>query len=115
MSTSEWRLPIGASPISGGVRFRVWAPAAERVEVVVYGPSAETLHALEPEAGGYFSGEAPDLGAGVRYRYRLDGRQAFPTRLRAGSPKGSTAPPPWSIPPLSRGATPAGPASRWRR
>jgi maltooligosyltrehalose trehalohydrolase len=64
-------LERGASPGPEGVRFRVWAPRAERVEVVVAdGPE---VRPLEPSSGGVFEGLVEGLSAGCDYRYRLDG------------------------------------------
>jgi maltooligosyltrehalose trehalohydrolase len=61
--------PIGAEYVGGGLTsFRVWAPAVERVEVVLAGGPAVALNA---EEGGYFSGTAR-AAAGARYGFRLD-------------------------------------------
>ena len=61
------RLPVGAEVIpAGGVHFRVWAPIATGVEVVLEGgPGAPDRIALTPESDGYFAGEAADAGAGT--------------------------------------------------
>ncbi len=68
------RLPIGAEPQGGGgVHFRVWAPAARRVEVVHETLNGSQLVALVPEANGYHSGVVQGAAAGTRYRFRLDG------------------------------------------
>src|SRR5688572_20573263 len=63
------RLPIGAEVVPGGVHFRVWAPKASRVAVVV----DDAEHELVAEADHYFAGLVPGLQAGARYRFRLDG------------------------------------------
>ena len=73
------RLPVGAEVVRGGadptpdgVHFRVWAPAARAVDVVLEGPSQSGTFALEPEgASGYFSGLVRHAHAGLLYRYRL--------------------------------------------
>jgi maltooligosyltrehalose trehalohydrolase len=67
------RLPVGAETVSGGgVHFRVWAPAARRVEVVLEaGPGAPAAIELEAEAKGYFSGLASEAGPATLYRFRL--------------------------------------------
>ena len=84
------RLPVGAEvQPGGGVHFRVWAPRRKRVEVVI---GSKTL-ALARESGGYFSGLAAEAGAGTRYRYRLDGGDAFPdpaSRYQPEGPHGSS-------------------------
>ena len=84
------RLPVGAEVIERGVHFRVWAPDRRRVAVVVedgHGPE----HELVSEGNGYFSGVAPGIGDGALYRYRLDGKDAFPdpaSRFQPQGPKG---------------------------
>lgn len=81
------RLPVGAeSQDAGGVHFRLWAPAADRVTVEVEGgPSRE----LSQEPGGYFSGLVEEAGAGTRYRFRLDGQDnALPDPVSRFQPDG---------------------------
>jgi maltooligosyltrehalose trehalohydrolase len=72
MTKTERRYPIGAELIDGQAHFRVWAPKAKRLEVVIEGKG----HALDREASGYFSG-AVKTGAGTLYRFRLDGAENF--------------------------------------
>jgi maltooligosyltrehalose trehalohydrolase len=64
------RYPHGAEIADGGTAFRVWAPEHSSVTVVVEG-SGE--HQLQREDEGYFSALVPGVGAGARYRLRLDG------------------------------------------
>jgi maltooligosyltrehalose trehalohydrolase len=54
------------------VHFRVWAPRARRVEVVL-DMKPDAPFALTAEKDGYFSGLMTDVGAGTRYSFRLDG------------------------------------------
>jgi maltooligosyltrehalose trehalohydrolase len=60
---------IGALLGPGGVSFRVWAPGRDRVWVVVDG-GQET--AMDRDDNGYFACFVAGIGAGTRYRYRLD-------------------------------------------
>jgi maltooligosyltrehalose trehalohydrolase len=54
------------------VHFRVWAPAAAGVEVVLEGgPGVPAAISLEAEPQGYFSGLVAAAGPGTLYRYRL--------------------------------------------
>jgi maltooligosyltrehalose trehalohydrolase len=64
------RFPVGAEPIGDGlVDFRVWAPAARRVDVV---RSSDGLpRALTPEEGGYHAGIL-EARIGDLYQFRLD-------------------------------------------
>jgi 1,4-alpha-glucan branching enzyme len=74
--STKRRYPIGAELIGANeTHFRVWAPKAKHVDVVVE-ESAErnakrTIHPLQAEEGGYFSGIA-STGAGSLYRFRVD-------------------------------------------
>ena len=65
------RLPIGAELHTGGVHFRVWAPAASKVTLVLEAPDRREV-VLGPEPNGYHALLVDNLGAGARYRYRLD-------------------------------------------
>ncbi|HEX6371916.1 MAG TPA: malto-oligosyltrehalose trehalohydrolase [Longimicrobium sp.] len=86
--SNAWRLPFGANVVEDGVRFRVWAPASRSVDVVVYGPDAERVHPLAAEDEGWFAATVPGIGAGARYRYRLDGGDAFPDPASRSQPDG---------------------------
>jgi maltooligosyltrehalose trehalohydrolase len=80
------RLPVGAEPIGGGrTHFRVWAPAASHVSVVIDGRGATELDA---EEGGYFSGVV-QIETGARYRYRLgDDERTYPDPASRFQPEG---------------------------
>ena len=84
------RLPIGAEATAEGTAFRVWAPRRSRVEVLESESGRATP--LAAEQGGYFSGFLPDVGAGTRYRYRLDGGDAFPDPASRFQPEGPHGP-----------------------
>jgi maltooligosyltrehalose trehalohydrolase len=85
------RLAVGAEvQPQGGVHFRVWAPRRRSVEVVFEGSAAAVR--LDAEPGGYFSGLAPRAAAGARYRYRLDGGDAFPDPAARFQPDGPDGP-----------------------
>jgi maltooligosyltrehalose trehalohydrolase len=87
---SSRQMPIGAEVLAdGGVHFRVWAPKRRRVEVVLQGVASA---ALEPEGGGYLSGRLATARAGSRYRYRLDGGDAFPDPASRFQPEGPHGP-----------------------
>jgi maltooligosyltrehalose trehalohydrolase len=86
------RLPVGAEVLSdGGVHFRVWAPRRQRVEVILEGPMPRAVE-LRREADGYFSGRADAAGDGTRYRFRLDGGDAYPDPASRFQPEGPHGP-----------------------
>jgi maltooligosyltrehalose trehalohydrolase len=61
---------LGASALSdGATRFAVWAPLADRVEVVL-DDGARTVP-LAPTSAGYHETRVEGVGPGDRYRYRL--------------------------------------------
>src|SRR5206468_11007307 len=72
-------MPFGAALVPDGVRFRLWAPAARRVEVGV-GRAADGRAWLEmrPEIDGWFERVVEGVRAGARYRFRLDGDSEVP-------------------------------------
>ena len=78
MSFGKRRYPVGAELIGPDqTHFRVWAPKAQRVDLVLEDSAAKTpgqeFHALAPEKGGYFFGSA-NAGAGACYRFRVNDR-----------------------------------------
>ena len=88
MSGGGWRLPFGANVAAGGVELRVWAPGHQTVDAVLYGPDAESIHPLSAEGDGWFSGVIEGAGVGTRYKYRLDGGDAFPDPASRAQPDG---------------------------
>ena len=83
------RRKVGAELVSGGVSFRVWAPAHARVAVVI--DQSETP--LDREPGGHFSGVVPSARAGTRYRFRLgDADDAYPDPASRFQPEGPHGP-----------------------
>ncbi|MGP6158023.1 MAG: malto-oligosyltrehalose trehalohydrolase [Vulcanimicrobiaceae bacterium] len=66
------RLPFGAELVEGGVRFRLYAPAASSVELR-YGDAALGRRApLEPCGDGFFERVVADAAAGTRYAFAFE-------------------------------------------
>ncbi len=87
----ERRFPVSAEVIRGeGVHFRVWAPRCRGVEVLAEAPMEAFPLAEEP--GGYFAGLVSGAGEGLRYRFRLDGGEAFPDPASRFQPEGPHGP-----------------------
>ncbi len=83
------RLPVGAEvQPGGGAHFRVWAPKARSLEVLIDGGA----HALAAEAGGYFSGAVAPARAGSLYRLRIDGARDYPDPASRSQPQGPHGP-----------------------
>jgi malto-oligosyltrehalose trehalohydrolase len=72
-------MPFGAAIVPGGVRFRLWAPAAHRVEVGV-GAAADDLgwHDLHGDSDGWCERIVEGARAGVHYRFRIDDAKEVP-------------------------------------
>ena len=68
-------MPFGAElQPGGGVRFRLWAPAARNVDLVLEKKSCE----MKRSADGWYEHFSSDAAAGTLYRYRIDGEQLVP-------------------------------------
>ena len=68
-------MPFGAQLLEGGrTRFRLWAPDANTVELVLDGGPASPMQKLD---GGWYERLAP-APAGTRYQYRIDGEHEVP-------------------------------------
>jgi maltooligosyltrehalose trehalohydrolase len=82
----------GAHPgPDGRCTFRVWAPAAERVEVRVLGEEERTVP-LEPGERGYHSATVEDVPPGTRYFLQLDGGPDRPDPASRYQPDGVHGP-----------------------
>ncbi|WP_309889000.1 malto-oligosyltrehalose trehalohydrolase [Archangium sp.] len=77
-----------------GVRWRVWAPGHQKVELVLYKQDGQpgTPLPLVDEGQGFFSTTLPGEGAGVRYKLRVDGAGPFPDPWSRSQPEGVHGP-----------------------
>lgn len=67
-------MPFGATVLpSGGVRFRLWAPAATRIELLLLEGEAPVAIAARREEAGWWCAEVEGARAGTLYRWRIDG------------------------------------------
>src|SRR5207302_368027 len=65
--TATWTPTLGAVPTKGGAQFTVWAPDADRVDVVFVHPDYSVTRALSRLPNGCFTAWEPDVGHGARY------------------------------------------------
>jgi maltooligosyltrehalose trehalohydrolase len=70
----ETRAQFGAEITPEGVRFRLWAPAARTVELVLNGKAVP----MEGTVEGWFERSEPSAKAGTLYRFRIDGELLVP-------------------------------------
>ena len=64
-------MPFGARLLDGdATRFRLWAPSAQRVDLVLAPSGART--AMAPGGQGWYQADLTGAGPGTLYRYRID-------------------------------------------
>ena len=88
--------PLGAHLANDGhadgVQFRVWAPDADAVTLVLDSEGGRRAE-MDPAGHGYFEHFAEGLGAGARYRFHLDGQpEPFPDPASRFQPEGVHGP-----------------------
>lgn len=87
-----WELDLGARPVSSSsVRFRVWAPERQSVAVNLTATTREPIP-LELQEQGYWEVTVPNVAAGSRYRYILDGHLERPDPASRSQPEGVHGP-----------------------
>jgi malto-oligosyltrehalose trehalohydrolase len=89
MTTRAHAMPFGATLAAGGVRFRLWAPSARRVDLLLL--DAEAL-VMQPLAGGWYEVTSAQADARTRYAYRIDGRLVVPDPASRCNPDGVHGP-----------------------
>jgi malto-oligosyltrehalose trehalohydrolase len=78
---------FGVSLTADGATFRLWAPAAKRVDVVLDRP-----HALRREDDGWFSADIAGVKAGALYKFRIDDEIDVPDPASAFQPQDVSGP-----------------------
>src|SRR5512142_3187251 len=58
---------FGPRLTADGASFRLWAPAAKRVDLLL-----EKSHAMRRGESGWFVADIPGVKAGARYKFRID-------------------------------------------
>ena len=64
---------FGPRLTKNGTLFRLWAPTAKRVDLLLDKP-----HALTRRDDGWFCAEVAGVKAGARYKFRIDGEIDVP-------------------------------------
>ena len=70
-------MPFGAALNADGCRFRLWAPSAERVELVLGERTSAQRAPMAAQANGWYQAHV-DVRAGTRYRFRVNGELDVP-------------------------------------
>jgi maltooligosyltrehalose trehalohydrolase len=85
------RFPIGAELIDHSTHFRVWAPEARTLEVVL--ENSAQIFPLQREENGYFSGAIVEAKEGTLYRFKLNEEENFyPDPVSRFQPQGPQGP-----------------------
>jgi maltooligosyltrehalose trehalohydrolase len=85
MSRRRHSMPFGAELTAAGkVRFRLWAPAAREVELVLHHP--ERALKVPALGDGWFELITGEARAGTRYGYRIDGGMEVPDPASRSNP-----------------------------
>ncbi|CAL1239582.1 malto-oligosyltrehalose trehalohydrolase [Candidatus Methylocalor cossyra] len=71
-------MPFGAAVTAEGTRFRLWAPAATRVDLLLEGPGESSELPMAALGEGWFQRVVAEAKPGTRYRFRLDGGLCVP-------------------------------------
>src|SRR3954468_21508940 len=78
---------FGIKLTSDGATFRLWAPAAKRVDVLL-----DKAHALSRGEDGWFSAEVAGVNAGALYKFRIDDEIDVPDPASAFQPRDVAGP-----------------------
>jgi malto-oligosyltrehalose trehalohydrolase len=66
-------MPFGAEIVEGGVRFRLWAPSARSVDLVLQNGANRTPLNMPSQPDGWFELTTNAARAGTRYKFQIDG------------------------------------------
>ena len=83
---------FGAVPSQDGVRFTVWAPAPQRLELRILDGAASGTHPLARNDGGVYETWVRNAAPGNRYVYLLDGDRPLPDPASRFQPEGVHGP-----------------------
>jgi maltooligosyltrehalose trehalohydrolase len=94
MSRRRHEMPFGAQVLPDGrVRFRLWAPAARRVELVLESAAAgPKMLPMEPRAKGTYELITGEARAGSRYRFSVGDETWVPDPASRRNPEGVHGP-----------------------
>jgi maltooligosyltrehalose trehalohydrolase len=78
---------FGARPTRDGTSFRLWAPAARRVDLLLQEPQP-----MQRSDDGWFLADVAGISAGARYKFRIDGEIDVPDPASAFQPDDVSGP-----------------------
>ena len=72
-------MPFGTECLpQGGVRFRLWAPNPNRVDLLIHGPLSPTRLLMQRTENGWREAIAANASSGSRYQFLIDGQTRVP-------------------------------------
>ena len=83
-----WKLPFGANVERDGTHFRIWAPDASAVDVVIERGARAMPHAMHRGTGGYHHTVIAGIGDGACYRFAIGG-VLYPDPASRSQPEGA--------------------------
>jgi maltooligosyltrehalose trehalohydrolase len=83
---------FGARPVRGGVRFRVWAPSARHLTLVIHDGPAAGEYSVPKDDEDVFDLIVDRAAAGDRYNYRINGGDLRPDPASRFQPEGVHGP-----------------------
>ncbi len=87
-----WSPTLGAISKNNGTHFRVWAPQAAHIELILESSGAPKTYPLTKHHDGYHDIFCPDVYDGELYKYRVDGKGSFPDPASRSQPQGVHGP-----------------------
>jgi maltooligosyltrehalose trehalohydrolase len=89
MPRHEHTMPFGTTrDARGSTTFRLWAPGAQRVELLLGPARAPEAHPMQPQEGpGWFQAQRPDVAPGTHYAFRIDGALVVPDPASRHNPE----------------------------
>src|SRR5688500_15742058 len=91
-SDSQACEPLGATFRAGAAYFRVWAPQAQRIELLLEPPRRDQPTVLTRDQAGYHSAGPLALPPGTTYKLRVNGRGPYPDPFSRFQPHGPHGP-----------------------
>lgn len=85
-------MPFGTELRPDGVRFRLWAPSATRVDLVLADGGGRAEQPMQRLEQGWFELISPAARVGSRYAFRIDGASPVPDPASRANPDGVHAP-----------------------
>ena len=81
-------MPFGAETTGLATAFRLWAPGAQAVDLVLGVEAHARAVALSRSSDAWFEARVDGIGAGARYAYRIDGGLVVPDPASRANPDG---------------------------